>query len=71
MVENVICYSGHKYAERPVAFCWDGQQLEVECILSQACSPDGTSFRVRTSEDHEFELRYSESQVKWQIIPLG
>ena len=64
---SVTCYSGHTYAERPVAFVWDGRHYSVERILKQWRTPDGPCFRVRTAGGVEFDLAYHETQDAWSL----
>ena len=67
MSEIVECHSGFAYAERPLAFTWQGKRLIVGIILAQTRSPDGPRFRVRTEDGQEFELSYHEARDEWQI----
>ncbi len=66
----VKCLSGSHYAERPLSFTWENDLYEVQTILAQWRSPEGRSFRVRTSDQHLFELRYDETHDRWEIRPL-
>ncbi|MEJ5239943.1 MAG: hypothetical protein WHS87_01930 [Anaerolineales bacterium] len=66
----VKCHSGSHYAERPLSFAWEGGSYEVKVILAQWRSPEGRFFRVRTSDQHLFELRYDEIHDLWEIRPL-
>jgi hypothetical protein len=63
----VECYSGSHYAERPLAFSWEGQRHEVAAIEAEWRTPDGRCFQVRTREDLRFLLAYNESSDEWQI----
>jgi hypothetical protein len=56
--DQVSFFSGHTYAQRPVAFTWDGQKYQVETVLSEWKTPDGKIFLVRTTGGEEFELVY-------------
>jgi len=67
--ELVECHSGYTYAERPVAFYWQGERLEVDRIAAQWQAPDGKHFRVSTRDGQVFELVYSEPGAKWQVYP--
>ncbi len=44
---SVECYSGRKADERPVRFCLDGNQYQVEAVLDQWYDPQGTSTRFK------------------------
>lgn len=61
---SVRCYAGRRYAERPVAFVWEGSDLPVEEVLSEWREPAGPVFRVRTGRG-TFLLRYLEAQDVW------
>ena len=64
---KVECYSGHAYAERPVAFVWGGRRYQVERILKQWRSPRGPGFRVLASGGVPFELTYDEIKDQWSL----
>jgi hypothetical protein len=66
----VECYSGNQYPERPVAFQWQGDRLEVERVEAEWRIPDGKRFRVRTEGGQLFDLFYREMYDEWQITPL-
>ena len=70
MNELVECHSGFTYAEKPVAFTWEGRRLEILAISAQWRSPQGRHFRVRTGNGQEFELSYREADNEWQITQL-
>jgi hypothetical protein len=63
----VECHSGFAYAERPVAFRWQGGRLVVAAILEQARTPAGRHFRIRTQDGQEFELDYLEATDEWRV----
>ncbi len=67
MSDLVECHSGFAYAERPVAFWWEGQRLEVKNVMEAQRIPEGRRFRVTTESGQQFELLYNESQDEWQI----
>lgn len=64
---RVECRSDSEYAERPTAFYWQDQRLEIAEVLSRWRTPQGKSFRVRTVDDQVFELAYDEITAEWQI----
>jgi hypothetical protein len=68
---KVECHSGQSYAERPTAFRWEGQRLEVEHILTEWRTPTAKHWRVLTREGRKFELVYGEEKDEWQIIENG
>lgn len=65
--EIVECYSGHTYPERPRAFQWEGQRLEVSEIISRWRTPEATHFLIRIEDGQDFELIYHEPQDLWTI----
>jgi hypothetical protein len=68
--QAVECHSSSTYAERPMAFYWQGQRLEVERILARWRTPSALCFRVLTrSSQCTFELQYDESADTWRIQP--
>ena len=67
MTVPVECYSGGEYAERPRAFLWEGEWMEIEAILRQWRFPDGKAFLVRAAGDRAFELRYNEASGEWDL----
>ena len=70
MGEIVECHSGFAYADRPVALTWEDQRLEILRILAEWRTPEQNWFRVRTSDEREFELAYSHATDEWKIIEL-
>lgn len=67
MPDLVECYSGHRYAERPLALFWQGERLTIAEILSVWHTPEGKGFRVRTTGGRFFELLYDEAADEWHI----
>ena len=65
--ELVECHSGYTYAERPVAFDWDGERLEIVEVEARWRAPEGRCFRVRVEDGREFELIYGELKDEWRI----
>jgi len=65
--EVVECYSGQTYAERPLAFYWEGERLEIREILSRWRSPKDLHFLVRIGDGRLFELAYTETEDAWDI----
>jgi hypothetical protein len=69
--QKVECRSSSTYAERPLAFYWQGQRLEVERILARWRTPATSCFRVLARGDQgTFELQYDESADAWRIQPV-
>ncbi len=68
--DQVECRSDFEYAQRPVAFYWQGTRLNVVEIISQARNPSGSSFRVRTEEPGIYELFYDINADQWSVEQL-
>jgi hypothetical protein len=69
-VVSVECYSGARFAERPVALVWNGERLSVESIERAWQTPDSRAFAVRVAGGRHFELKYSLSNDQWVARPL-
>ena len=63
----VICRSGTDYAERPLAFDWQGEWLDVARVLQQWRTPGGLHFRILTEDQQNFELYYDLLEDTWQV----
>jgi hypothetical protein len=76
MTDNVECYSGSAYGEKPVALTWQGKRYTTLEILSQGRTPQVKWFRVRTEAGDFFGLSYHEAasesscEHEWQIIKI-
>lgn len=70
MGELVECRSDTSYAERPLAFSWQGQRWEVVEILKRWHSPGMRGFLVRASTGGSFELLYDEQLDAWTVRAL-
>jgi len=64
---TVECYSGYTFAERPIAFLWDGRRHRVKRVLKRWRSPDGPGFRVLTVAGAQFELTYDQASNDWTL----
>ena len=69
MDASVECRSDWEYAQRPVAFTWQEQRLEVQAVIAEYRTPAGIHFLVSTSEAGDFELVYHEHSDQWIIQP--
>ena len=67
---KVECYSGSEYAERPLAFYWQGERLKIQKILNEFITPQGKTFRVLTFGRREFTLSYDQQLDRWKIDPV-
>lgn len=66
---TVECYAGTRYPERPRAFPWEGERLEVVAIEHRWRTPTGIAFRVRVADGRRFTLAYDEAGDTWSIKP--
>lgn len=64
---QVWCYAGSSYAQRPLAFLWQGQQMEVAAVSAEWRTPDGKTFLVRTPNGQVFKLVYNHQQDDWLV----
>ena len=71
---EVGCYSGYKVNERPVAFIFQGRRWEVKKIIDRwyeggldPTRPEINYFKVKTTEDQVFILRYLSLFDAWSI----
>ncbi len=67
---SVECYSGARFAERPVALAWNGERRSVESIERAWQTPDGLAFAVRVAGGLRFELTYFSASDQWMARPL-
>jgi hypothetical protein len=67
---GVECYSGARYAERPLALTWRGERLSVESVERTWRTRDGLAFSVRTADGRRFDLTYNLSTDQWFARPL-
>jgi hypothetical protein len=65
--DQVTCRSGHEFAERPTAFIWEGEHLQIDRIVARWRMLYGKRFLVRTLDDRIFTLAFFEPSASWQI----
>jgi hypothetical protein len=65
----VECYASARYPERPRAFIWKRERLEVAEIERRWRTPVGLAFRVRVVNGRTFTLTYDETADAWDIQP--
>jgi hypothetical protein len=70
MNDLVECHSGYTYAERPLAFQWEGRRHAIKESLASWRIPGGICFRVVTEENETYELFYGEMYDEWRINPI-
>jgi len=66
---SVRCYAGASYPERPVAFEWEGQWLEVVEVPRQARTPEGLRFGVLAEDGRRYRLDWGAETDEWTIMP--
>jgi hypothetical protein len=72
MVDAVVeCYAGSRYPERPRAFTWAGQRLEVAAVVRQWRTPAGLVFDLSTTDGRRFLLSYDEAADVWKVRPVS
>lgn len=64
---QVMCFSGHTYAQRPITFSWQGELKTVGTVLAEWQIPQGKQFMVKTQEDEVFILKYDSELDQWQV----
>ena len=64
---RVECFSGHIYAQRPVAFVWQDERLEVSEVEAEWHTAAGKRFWVLTTVGERFELDYLTAEDEWSI----
>jgi hypothetical protein len=62
---TVECYSGGRFAERPVEILWRGERLHVASVERAWQTPGGLGFTVRVADRRHFELAYTITSDKW------
>ena len=69
-METIVeCYAATRYPERPRAFLWEGERLEVVEVVHRYRTPRGPGFRARTSDGRCFSLLYDEALDAWDVEP--
>jgi hypothetical protein len=67
---QVVCYSGHTYAERPVSLIWEGIEHKVKQIEKEWQEPGARLFEVRTDDGILFVLSYNERGDEWSAFEI-
>jgi hypothetical protein len=63
----VDAHSGHRANEKPRQFVLDEEIYEIAAIEDQWYSPDGQFFKVRTTDEKHYILRYAEGDDEWTL----
>ncbi len=66
---TVWCRSESRYAERPIAFLWEGQQRRVVQVLAQWRDPHGVGFQILADDGNAYRLHYHQPSAVWEVIP--
>jgi hypothetical protein len=66
----VECYSGGRFAERPVEMMWRGERLHIASVERAWQTPGGLGFVVRVADSRHFELTYTLASDQWMARPL-
>ena len=69
--DHVVCYSGAKYGERPIALIVGGERMEIAAVINEWRLPEGMCFRVITQDEARFDVYYLEAEDEWQLRALG
>jgi hypothetical protein len=67
---QVVCYSGHTYAERPVSLILEGIEHKVKQIVKEWQEPGARLFEVRIEDGRLFILSYNERGDEWSAFEL-
>ena len=70
MTVHVECYSGSRYAERPIAMLWQGKRLEIRQVLNSWRTQDGPGFDVFVVDGRNFWLMYDERCDSWTVVDM-
>jgi hypothetical protein len=65
MTVSVECYSGSRFAERPLAVHWQGERLEIWQVVRSWRTPDGLGFDVVVEADLRLILMLDETTDCW------
>jgi hypothetical protein len=68
---QVVCYSGHTYAERPVSLIWEGLEHKVKQIEKEWQEPGARLFKVHTEDGRFFVLSYNERGDEWTALEVA
>ncbi len=67
----MTCYSGARYAERPVAFQYAGERLQVGAVMRTWREPAALFFLVQVVDGRRFRLAYEEETGCWRVDQLA
>jgi hypothetical protein len=61
----VECYSGGRFAERPVEMMWRGERLQIISVERAWQTPGGLGFIVCVTDSRHFELTCTIASDQW------
>jgi hypothetical protein len=68
---KVICYSGYRAEERPEAFIFHGEKVEIAAVLNMSIEENIRERRrrrvlkVRGTDGYEYKIYYDEVKSEW------
>lgn len=67
---TVECYSGRKADERPIRFCLEDRQYQVDAVLEQWYDPEHIFYKVRADDGNLYILRQDTStpDETWELV---
>lgn len=68
---RVECYAGHRAEQEPRAITLRGRRLLVLGIAKRWYDVDGSWFRVRAQDGHQYLLHYDEQRDEWSVVEVG
>lgn len=68
---QVECYSGHEYAQRPVAFWWQQERFEVSELLAEMNLPAAKRFVLKTRDQRRWVIKYRMDLDAWFLIEIN
>jgi hypothetical protein len=64
---QVETYSGYRLHEGPRRFTWEGEWLEVRCVLKRERTPQHLNFQVEAGDGRVYLLTYGFLEDAWEI----
>lgn len=68
-MDQVSCYSGSSYADRPQLFTWQNKTRVVQEARISGRLPDGIFFVVRADDSNFYRLVYNFLRDNWLVQP--
>lgn len=67
----VHCYSGFRYAEKPLTIESDTGLITITEIISEWQTENGHTFVVATDSNYIFELNHNDRIDLWSVKPFN